>query len=58
MNPIVDTIILIIFVLFLVFIVAGFNRQQVQKNLDRAEMLEKRQKEFEAKKAKEKEEKN
>ena len=56
MNPIVDTIVLILFVLFLVFIVAGFNRQQVQKHNERMDMLDKRQKEFE-KKNKEKDDK-
>jgi uncharacterized membrane protein len=56
MNPIVDTIVLILFVLFLVFIVAGFNKQQVKKHNERMDMLDKRQKEFE-KKNKEKEDK-
>ncbi len=56
MNPIVDTIVLILFVLFLVFVVAGFNRQQVQKHNERMDMLDKRQKEFE-KKNKEKDDK-
>jgi len=41
-----DTIMIILFILFLVFVVAGFNRQQVEKNNERAKMLEERQKEF------------
>jgi len=49
MNPIVDTIMVILFILFLVYIVAGFNRQQVKKHNDRVNMLDKRQKEFEEK---------
>ena len=53
MNPVVDTIMLVLFVLFLIYIVAGFNKQQVKKHNDRMDMLDKRQKEFEEKKKKE-----
>ena len=53
MNPVVDTIMLVLFVLFLIYIVAGFNRQQVQKHNERMDMLDKRQKEFEEKKKEE-----
>ena len=49
MNPIVDTIVLIAFVGLLIFLVAGFNRQQVQKHNKRMDEIEKRNKEFEEK---------
>jgi p-aminobenzoyl-glutamate transporter AbgT len=49
MNPIIDTIILVLFVLFLIYLVAGFNRQQIKKHNDKMDMLDKRQKEFEDK---------
>jgi uncharacterized membrane protein len=35
MNGILDTIILILFVVFLIFIIGGFNKQMVQQNKDR-----------------------
>jgi len=43
-----DTIMVILFILFLVYVVAGFNRQQVEKHNARTDMLNERQKEFEA----------
>ena len=45
MNPIVDTIILVAFVGFLIFLVAGFNRQQVEKHNKKMDEIEKRNKE-------------
>lgn len=49
MNPIVDTIMVILFVLFLVYIVAGFNRNQVKKHNDRINILNKREEEYKKK---------
>ena len=46
MNEIIDTIVLILFVLLLIFLVAGFNKQQVQKHNKRMDELEKRQKDL------------
>jgi flagellar biogenesis protein FliO len=45
-----DTIAIILFILILVYIVAGFNRQQVEKNNARIKMIEERQKEIEKRK--------
>jgi len=56
MNPVVDTIVIILFVLLLIYVVAGFNKQQVAKHDKRMDMLDERQKQFEAKQ-KEKQEK-
>jgi len=57
MNPVVDAIVIILFVLLLIYVVAGFNKQQVDKHDKRMDMLDERQKQFEAKqKEKEKEE--
>lgn len=44
MNEIVDTIMVVAFVLFLIFIVAGFNKQQVKKHNDKMDILDKRNK--------------
>jgi hypothetical protein len=41
MNPIVDTIILVAFVCFLIYLVAGFNKQQVEKHNKKMDEREK-----------------
>jgi len=49
MASVIDTIMIILFVLFLIYIVAGFNKQQVKKHNDRMDMLDKREKEYQEK---------
>ena len=45
MNPIVDTIVLVLFVLILIFFVVGFNRQTVQNYHDKIEARDRRHEE-------------
>jgi flagellar biogenesis protein FliO len=40
---------IILFILFLVYIVAGFNKQQVKKHNDRMDMLDKREEKYQQK---------
>jgi flagellar biogenesis protein FliO len=49
MNAVVDTIMIILFVLFLTYIVAGFMRQQVDKHHDKMDMLDEREKKYQKK---------
>jgi F0F1-type ATP synthase membrane subunit b/b' len=53
MNPIVDTIVMTLFVMILAFLVIGFNRQTLKNYNDKIEARDKRHKEAK-KKAEEK----
>lgn len=45
MKEVIDVIAVVIFVFILFIIIAGFNRQMVEKNMMRKEMQEKRERE-------------
>ncbi len=45
MGGVIDTIAVVLFVFILFIIIAGFNRQMVEKNKARKEMQEKREEE-------------
>ncbi|MCK9161296.1 MAG: hypothetical protein GX118_07325 [Arcobacter butzleri] len=44
MKEIVDIVVFALFIIVLIYLIAGFNRQQVQKHSDKLKEIEKRNK--------------
>jgi uncharacterized membrane protein len=58
MNPVVDVIVILLFIGILFFVIGGFNREMLRRNKERRERAEKINEEIAKRKEKEKEEKN
>jgi uncharacterized membrane protein len=58
MNPVVDVIVILLFIGILFYVIGGFNREMLRRNKERRERAEKINEEIAKRKEKEKEEKN
>lgn len=55
MNPVVDVIVILLFIGILFYVIGGFNKEMLRRNKERRERAEKINEEIEKRKAKEKE---
>jgi uncharacterized membrane protein len=55
MNPVVDVIVILLFIGILFYVIGGFNKEMLRRNKERRARAEKINEEIEKRKAKEKE---